>query len=177
MQKRAYLRWFSRPADEEVDWEAIYTEILPRVYNFFLYRLDDQAAAEDLTAATLERAWQGRTRYQNRLSDFSTWVFGIARHIAADHFRHRHRTLSFEQIPEQPDDAAMEDTIQRRNEIEHLLALLVKLSEREQEIIALKYGAECSNQEIAQAMHLSETNVSTLVYRIVAKLRAEWLKE
>ena len=133
--------------------------------------------AEDLTAATLERAWQGRSRYQHQLSDFSTWTFGIARHVAADYFRQRQRTLSIEQIPDQPGDAAMEDTIQRRHEIEHLLALLVKLSEREQEIIALKYGADCSNQEIARVMHLSETNVSTLVSRIVAKLRAEWVWE
>ena len=48
-----------RPVDEEIDWDAVYTEILPRIYNFFRYRVNDQATAEDLTAATLERAWQG----------------------------------------------------------------------------------------------------------------------
>ena len=40
----------------EPDWDAVYTEQLPRVYNFFRYRLGNDAHAEDLTSRTFEKA-------------------------------------------------------------------------------------------------------------------------
>jgi DNA-directed RNA polymerase specialized sigma24 family protein len=49
------VRWISR---EEVDWDAVYAEQLPRVYNFFRYRCANVADAEDLTSITFEKAWR-----------------------------------------------------------------------------------------------------------------------
>src|SRR5580765_5538052 len=41
----------------EADWDALYAEQLPRVYNFFRYRVGDGPVAQDLTSATFEKAW------------------------------------------------------------------------------------------------------------------------
>jgi DNA-directed RNA polymerase specialized sigma24 family protein len=41
------LQWISTA---EPDWDAVYAEQLPRVYNFFRYRFGNTADAEDLTA-------------------------------------------------------------------------------------------------------------------------------
>jgi RNA polymerase sigma-70 factor (ECF subfamily) len=171
--KRASFHWFVRRA-ESVDWDTVYTELMPRVFNFFRYRVENTATAEDLTATTLMRAWQGRERYSNDLSSFPTWVFGIARHVAADHFRRRDRSVSLETAKERAEEMRLEDTVERRGEIERLRGLLNGLSEREREVIALKYGADLTNREIGQVMKLSETNVSTLASRVVSKLRMEW---
>jgi len=38
----------------------VYAEQLPKVYNFFRYRLRDHAIAQDLTATTFEKAWRSR---------------------------------------------------------------------------------------------------------------------
>ncbi len=171
--KSAAARWFSA-AKPEVDWDAAYAELLPRVYNFFIYRVDDAALAEDLTATTFERAWQGRSRYRHELSAFQTWLFGIARHVAADHFRQPRRDVALSHATKHADDQVVEETVERQGEVEKLLALLERLSDRDREIIALKYGADLSNVEIARVLKLSETNVSTLIYRIVGKLREEW---
>ena len=43
---RRLVRWVAA----EPDWELVYGEQLPRVYNFFRYRLGDRAKVEDLTA-------------------------------------------------------------------------------------------------------------------------------
>ena len=40
MQRRALPRLFASPA-AEADWEAVYADLLPRVYNFFRYRVED----------------------------------------------------------------------------------------------------------------------------------------
>ena len=42
----------------EADWDALYAEQLPRVYNFLRYRVGDGPDAEDLTSETFERAWR-----------------------------------------------------------------------------------------------------------------------
>jgi RNA polymerase sigma factor (sigma-70 family) len=67
---------------EEVDWNAVYGEMLPKVYNYFRYRLGDDPAAEDLTAATFEKAWSKRKQYRRDKSAFSTWLFTIASRVA-----------------------------------------------------------------------------------------------
>src|SRR3990170_8987117 len=71
----------------DVDWAASYQELLPRIFRYFCLRTGSPQEAEDLTAATFERAWRGRSRYRTNLGGFSNWIFGIARHVAIAHFR------------------------------------------------------------------------------------------
>lgn len=158
----------------EVDWEAVYADLLPRVYNYFRYRVSDRATAEDLTATTLERAWRERARYRRDVASFSTWVFGIARNVALGHYRRHRDTVSFDTCSEQASHASTEESVERRGEVERLFALLAQLSAREQELLALKYGAELTNREIARVTGLSESNVGTILSRVVQRMRAEW---
>src|ERR1044072_1899656 len=81
----------------QLDFEADYRTELPRVYNFFRYRLGDDQTAEDLTAETFEKAWRHRGRYRDDLASFSTWLFTIARRVATDHFRKWRPTLRSEE--------------------------------------------------------------------------------
>ena len=48
----------------DADWNAVYQRELPRIYNYFRYRFGDNAVAEDLTAATFEKAWRAREKYR-----------------------------------------------------------------------------------------------------------------
>src|SRR5918996_5235968 len=75
----------------EPDWEQVYAEQLPRVLNFFRYRLGDTADVEDLTARTFEKAWRARHRYRRDVAGFTTWLLTIARNVAIDHLRARQR--------------------------------------------------------------------------------------
>jgi RNA polymerase sigma-70 factor (ECF subfamily) len=158
----------------QVDWEAIYADQLPRVYNLFRYWTGDNALAEDLTSATFEKAWKQRLRYRQDVAAFSTWLFTVARHIAIDYFRQRHVEVALNNAvtlvtEDQPDAIA-----ERRSDFERLSQLLSQLPTRERELIALKYGAELTHREIADLTGLSETNVGTLLNRTVQKLRAAW---
>lgn len=161
------------PLAKEIDWEAAYGEYLPRVYNFFRYRVNDRALAEDLTSVTFEKAWRGRSRFRQDLSTFSTWVFTIARNVATDHFRRRGGNISLEAARESADPVSLEEIIQRNHDAEWLRAHISQLPVRERELIAFKYGAGLNNREIARLIHLSESNVGIILYRVVAKLRTE----
>lgn len=163
-----------KSAVQEADWEAVYWEQMPRVYNFFRYRMGDNALAEDLTATTFVKAWRNREQYSHDLGAFSTWLFTIARHVAVDHFRRQRDEASLETMPHLMDDMDVEKTVQQRGDFDHLRRLLEGLSERERELVALKYGAELTNRAIAELSGLSESNVGTILHRVVHKLRDQW---
>lgn len=174
-QSRLLKRLSAR--SKEVDWEALYAKQLPRVYNFFRYRVGDGPVAEDLTATTFEKAWRGRKRYRDDLGAFSTWLFTIARNVATDYFRQRRQELALEDVPDLADTTSLEETVQRQDDLACLSSLLASLSARERELVALKYGAGLTNRAIAQQTDLSESNVGTILYRVVRRLRTEWEKE
>jgi RNA polymerase sigma-70 factor (ECF subfamily) len=166
---------FSRITDSTVtvDFEAFYEAELPRVYNFFRYLLGDDQLAEDLTAETFAKAWRNRERYREDLASFSTWVFMIARRLATDYFRKQRPTLSLEEAKHLTDPHTPEEEAQERAEFKQLLTLLARLAERERELVALKYGAGLTNRAIARISGLSESNVSTILYRVTQQLRAQ----
>jgi RNA polymerase sigma-70 factor (ECF subfamily) len=72
------------------------------------------------------------------------------------------------------DPQIVEEAAQERAEFVHLAKLLARLAERERELVALKYGAGLTNRAIARLTGLSETNVSTILYRVIQQLRAQW---
>ena len=173
MSTRSQLLKGTYTLTEEVDWEAAYKEYLPRVYNFFRYRVGDLSFAEDLTADVFEKAWRGRARFRSDLGAFSTWLFTIARNAATDHFRRNGRDVPLEAVRELQDSISLEETTLRKDDFAKLTILLSQLPERERELIALKYGAELTNREIAHLTRLSESNVGTILHRVVEKLRVE----
>src|SRR5262245_26117942 len=97
------LNWLFTASAKEPDWEALYAEQLPRIYNFFRYRVAAGTVAEDLTSITFEKAWRSRLRYRRDLSSFSTWLFTIARNVAVDYFRRERTEVSLDDIADHGD--------------------------------------------------------------------------
>src|SRR5262245_2627171 len=158
----------------EVDWDAAYAEQMPRVYNFFRYRVGPGADAEDLTSRTFEKAWNGRHRYRRDLGGFATWVMTIARRVAIDHWRQTRRHLPLESAMDVAGGATADELAERQSDAARLARLLAKLEDRERELVALKYGAGMTNRAIARVMGLSESNVGTILHRTVQALRTDW---
>jgi RNA polymerase sigma-70 factor (ECF subfamily) len=159
----------------EPDWDQVYADQLPRVLNFFRYRLGNTAEVEDLTARTFEKAWRARHRYRRDVAGFSTWLLTIARNVAIDHLRARQRYEPLEvaaAVPS-PDDTP-EQRVMQQSEAQRLAALLATLEPRQRELIAMKYGAGMTNRAIAHATGLGESNVGTLLHRAVETLRGRW---
>jgi RNA polymerase sigma-70 factor (ECF subfamily) len=174
IEHAAPARWWSLSPAREVDWDALYAEQLPRVYNYLRFRVGNAAVAEDLASVTFEKAWVARQRYRHDLAAFGTWLLAIARNVAIDHLRARRPLVPLEAAAELAggDDPARE--AERRGEFEKLARLLERLPEREQELVALKYGAGWTNRAIARAVNLSESNVGTILHRTIQALRAGW---
>jgi RNA polymerase sigma-70 factor, ECF subfamily len=164
-------RWLSA---DEVDWDAVYADQLPRIFNYFRFRLGGEADAEDLTARTFEKAWRERERFRRDLASFSTWLYKIARNTAIDHLRARRPHAALDEALTIAAPGTPEYEIELGSDLGRLAQLTGALPGRDQELIALKYGAALSNREIARLTGLSESNVGTILHRIVQALRAQW---
>jgi len=159
---------------EEPDWNAVYRDQLPRLYNYVRFRLGGDVDAEDVTARTFEKAWQARARYRSDVAGFSAWLFGIARHVIADHVRARRSHLPLEAAQEVALGGTPEEEVAHGSNLARLARLTGNLPQRERELIALKYGAELNNRMIARLTGLSESNVGTILHRVVQRLREQW---
>ena len=163
---------------QALDWDALFQEALPRVFNFFRYRLADRDTAHDLTATTFERAWRQRRHYDPHRSEPGTWLLGIARNVwreyVRQHGREVERLTPLEAASFHPSPSQLVERLVVAEEQARLRALLAQLPEREQELIALKYGAGLTNRQIAAMTGLSESNVGTILHRTVRKLRRQW---
>jgi RNA polymerase sigma-70 factor (ECF subfamily) len=161
------------PATEE-DWDALYTEQLPRVYNFFRFRVGNDQVAEDLTSITFEKAWRARARYRRDVAAFGTWLYVIARNVAVDHFRQRRPHVPLEEADNVAGGDTPEHLAERRSAAELLGRLVAQLPPREAELLALRYGAGLTNRSIARMTGLTESNVGTILHRTLKGLRADW---
>jgi RNA polymerase sigma-70 factor (ECF subfamily) len=163
-----------RAASRDLDWNAVYADQLPRLYNFFRFRTGREADAEDLTAQTFEKAWKARAQYRSDLGGFSTWLFSIARNVATDALRTRRMYASLDAARDLASGTTPEDDVAQRSDIARLARLTQDLPDRQRELLALKYGAALNNRMIARITGLSESNVGTTLQRTVEKLRAQW---
>jgi len=161
-------------SSERIDWEEVYVSCLPRVFHFFCFKVGVLATAEELTSMTFEKAWSSRKNYRQDRGHINAWIFGIARNVAVDYFRQPRREVSLSEAVELPAPIDVEEDVQKLMEFHRLALALSNLSSREAELIALKYGAELTNREISRITGISESNVGTILHRVVGRIRLEW---
>jgi len=171
--------WQPTHSAQILDWDAVYAQQLPRVYNYFRFRVGGLRGArhadiEDLTSRTFEKAWRARAQYRRDLAGFSTWLFRIAHNVAIDFMRAKREQLPIDTALDTPTERTPEDEVSLDSDMGRLAALTADLPDRERELLSLKYGAAINNRLIAQLTGLSESNVGTIVQRTVDKLRSRW---
>lgn len=158
----------------ELNWDALYAREAPRIYNYFRFRLGSNSDVEELTARTFEHAWRSRSRYRQDLAGFATWLFKIAQNIGTDYLRAQHQHLPLDAALEVTTEGTPERDAEQRSNLKRLALLCKALPERERELVALKYGAVINNRVIAQLTGLTESNVGTILHRVVQTLRDQW---
>src|ERR1700753_1811615 len=142
----------------ELDWSGVYSDQLPRIYNYFRSRVVAAHDVEELTARTFEKAWRARAQYRRDLAGFSTWLFAIARNVVTDHLRSEALRLRTASLSDATDTPPPEDRAVQGSDMVRLATLTAGLPERHKELIALKYGAALNNRMIARITGLSESN-------------------
>jgi RNA polymerase sigma-70 factor (sigma-E family) len=144
------------------DFEAAFDSLFPRAFRLARRMLGDDAAAEDVAAEALARAYARWPRVAG-LPYRDAWVLRVAANLAVDEIRRRHPRGTVPQPPD-PDDLM---TLRLA-----LSAALRTLPRRQRQALALRYLAGLSDIEVAGALGISTGSVKTHLHRGRAALRS-----
>ena len=141
-------------------------QLIRRIYAYVAYRVGDGPDAEDVTSETVERALRYRKSFDSSKGEPIAWVLGIARRCIDDSF------AAAREAPGEPAESAApgdleEDTARRLG----LKAALGALSERERDLIGLRYGADLTAREIGEVLGLTTNAVEVALHRALSRLR------
>ena len=157
--------------------EGIYAEDAAPVFNFLFYKLGDKYAAEDLTSEVFIKVIEKYGLYNAQKGGLKTWIFAVARNALKDYFKISRKraalSLDTDGLGALPADGGTEETVMRRIETAELIDALKCLSDRERDIISLKYGAGLRNKDIAAQCGVSEKNAGVILARAIKKLRKQ----
>ena len=151
-------------------FEALYRETFDDLFAYAATLLRDRGAAEDVVAASFERAYRRLRTYDPRRGSQRQWLFGIARHAALDELRRRKRVAALAAEPGAP-EPAIEDELADPVRRATVRAALAGLDARDRELVALKYFAGLDNAEIAAVLGISASNAGTRLHRAIDRLR------
>jgi RNA polymerase sigma factor (sigma-70 family) len=156
------------------EFADVYDDHIWDVYGYLAYRLNSREEAEDLTQNAFERALRAWPRYDERKASPKTWLLSIAHNLLIDHYRSSGRRV------EPTDDAELQrhagTTAGPENDLglsAELAAALGTLSQRDREVVALRFGGDLSGPEIAELLDLTLANVQQILSRSLRRLRAE----
>lgn len=138
-----------------------------RVYAYVAYRLGDGPDAEDVTSEVFERAIRYRESYDRSKGEPTAWLLGIARRCLSETLAARAEVRP--ELVEQADDSNVEEESIRRLT---LSAAVAQLGERDQELIALRYGADLTAAQIARVLDLQTNAVEVALHRALGRLRS-----
>jgi RNA polymerase sigma factor (sigma-70 family) len=139
--------------------------LVERVHAYVAYRIGAGADAEDVTGEAFARAVRYRDSYDPAKGSPVDWLIGIARRCIDD-------ALMARWPASEPADAAApgnleEDTVERLE----LWAAVRRLSARDRELIALRYGADLSARQIASQLEMTPNAVEVALHRALGRLR------
>jgi len=166
--------------DETLAWQArsnshafaeLYGRYMERVHRFLLARTGSVQDTQDLTSQTFLAALESINKYGSRGS-FGGWLFGIARHKLADHYRRRRVEVSLDGIESlHHADPSPEEVAEARLQLARVSKALQSLDGRQAEALALRIFGQLSAAEVGQVMGKSEAAVKMLVHRGLRKLQ------
>lgn len=163
------------PRTSNDELRRVYRAHVGAVYAFLSYSVSKETA-EDLTSTTFERVLKAYDRFDPQKASERTWILTIARNALTDHYRRQaHRTtVSTDEHPLLLDRLVeADDPLARHLRVEGVTTWLAGLSEREQEIVALRFGADLPARDVAQLTGLTEQNVHQVSSRALRRLRAQ----
>jgi RNA polymerase sigma-70 factor (ECF subfamily) len=144
------------------------------LYTLGIRWLHDSNLAEELVQEVTLRVWRRADRFDPARGAASSWIFGIARNVAADLARHRSRQPIPVAEPRREEAAPWdEDSAWQAWQI---AGALKTLPIEQQRVLELAYVRQFTQSEIAKALNIPLGTVKTRLYHALRKLRVIFLE-
>lgn len=152
---------------------------LVEVFSLPLYRVmrrmaSDDSEAENLVQEAFWRFWQKREHYQND-RPFFPYIVTVAANLARDRWRREKWLLEDEleeELAEEPEPTLLPEAQLEQSELyQKLAATVASLPKPYRAVIALRYEADYSYEEIAETLRIPVNTVRVHLYRAKRTLR------
>jgi len=154
---------------DQVALAEVYDLYFDQIYRYIYFRLHEPEAAADLAAEVFLALVTALKSDKPPRTSLTGWLYTVARNLAADHIKHKSRT-----VPLLDEIIADEPSLSEQTQWVHLMPLLTnalhQLTDDQQQVIALRFGQGLSLVETAEVLNKSIGAVKALQHRAVAML-------
>jgi RNA polymerase sigma-70 factor (ECF subfamily) len=150
----------------------LYRRHVEAIHAFAWRRSGSRDVAEDVTAATFERALASMGTFQWRNGGFAAWLHRIAANELVAHYRaearadRAHNRAALTSVPDEP-------TIDPLSDWPRVRSALHRLRPRYQEAITLRYLSGLSADDAAAALECSKPVLAVTLHRALRALARE----
>jgi len=143
-----------------LDIEALYEVYRVRMFRAIAGVVFDDAAAEDLTQETFERAWRARTSYRGGEEEIGAWLYRIAMNTAMSWLRRQKlaRLLPTRLFFHSDQGTEGLERVENRQLADVALAAL---SPKLRVVVVLTYYSGLTRQEVAEAVGVPPGTVAS----------------
>lgn len=140
----------------------LYNRYIDRVYAYAYRRLDDRAMAEDVTAATFEKALKNIGRFRWQGVGVAAWLYRIAHNECVNVYRQNKR------LTDLADDLP---TIEAAIEDDDLRHALNQLTEADWRVLELRFLEDLPSATVAEMLGCTVNALYVRLHRSLARLR------
>lgn len=133
-------------------------ELYDKIYRYCFYRLRNSASAEDITQEAFLKVLAQNTDIN------AAYIFTIAKNLCTDMFRQKQTAELSDDYPEENFADKSETKIAVRTALE-------KLNEQQREVLVMRYIADMSVNETAEALGISRFAVYRLEKSALAEMK------
>ncbi|UDY34045.1 SigE family RNA polymerase sigma factor [Dermatobacter hominis] len=150
--------------DEE--FRAFYERMHDRALRTARRLIGNEAVAEDLSAEALARAYARWGQVRSHPNP-DAWLLRVVGNLAIDHVRRERRTGPEPRTEHVASDRPDDDAVLRVD----LARAVHKLSNRQQEVVVMRYLVDLSEDQVATSLGMSTGSVKTHLSRASGRLR------
>lgn len=142
-------------------FRLLYERYADRIYWYAKVRTGSEAAADDVVGETMLAALESLHRFDPARGSFAAWLFVIGQRKTVDQQRAHQRFLRLaarlrQRVESLDEDDALDRVVAEERAAE-VRRLLRGLSRGDQEILALRYSAGLTGEEIAAVLDISHS--------------------
>lgn len=164
---------------QPLDFADIYRDHLVSVWRYVRSRIRDHHEAQDVTSEVFARAWRSWGRYDPGRGEVAPWLLRIAQRTVVDWNRRHAGSGGFpafdidlvENVQAGPGDLP-EAMLLAKEVLAEVSVALSRLSERERDGIALRFGAGLRMADVGRVLGLSTGATKMMIARALTKVAA-----
>lgn len=156
--------------------EQLLRQMQDRWYRFAAANTHNHDMAMEATQETALRVLQSLDRF-DETSSFATWSLGITLNVCRELKRKaaKHRRLSLLRLPwHRTTQPSHPIACEQAEHLDVLHRYLAQLTDRQREVISLRYFEHCTVEQTAQLMHIAPGTVKATLSQAIAQLRLKW---